>query len=137
MLELRLAVSQLFLRKFDNLLLLNISITSLEQVEELNGSIQATNINFRSIIRRVELLKTNLNTLRNNERYKALWDETSVEAEKYNLDQPIVPRNRRLPKRLDSNSHTAHFPSTVEDRYRPIFFGVLDQLIASFNSRFD
>lgn len=61
-----------YLHKFDTLLLLNITITTLEQVEELNESIQATNINFRSIIRRVEILKTNLNSLRLNERYKEL-----------------------------------------------------------------
>lgn len=46
------------LRKFDTLMYLYITIQALQQVEELNESIQATNINFGSIIRRVDILKT-------------------------------------------------------------------------------
>lgn len=53
------------------------------------------------------------------------------------MDEPTVPRKRVPPKRYDSKSHTAHSPLTPQDRFRPIYFGVIDQAISSINSRFD
>lgn len=126
-----------YLRKFDTIMYLNIVIETLEQVEELNKSIQATNINFGSIIRRLDILRTSLNALRCDESFNDLWDQTLKESEIYKLDEPTVPRKRVPPKWLDSRSQTAHSPPTPQDRFRPIYFGVIDQALAGINSRFD
>lgn len=42
-----------YLRQFETLILLKISIVTLERVEALNETIQATSINFKSVLRRV------------------------------------------------------------------------------------
>lgn len=97
-------------------MLLNITVAALEQVEEFNESIQATTINFKIIINRVEILKKSLRSLRSDKEFSLLLKKTSGEAVKYELDEPIVQRNRKAPKRLDSNNHSAYFPPTPEVR---------------------
>lgn len=52
-----------YLNKFETLLLLQISIVTLEQVEILNEQLQAKNINFKSVIKRVDILKSSLNAI--------------------------------------------------------------------------
>lgn len=41
-----------------------------------------------------------------------------------------------MPKRFDNNS-TAYFPTSAKEKYRRIFFEVIDQILMSINTRFD
>lgn len=65
-----------YLNQFETLILLNISIVTLERVEALNETIQATSINFKSILRRVDILKSTINSLRSSEKFDEIYSET-------------------------------------------------------------
>ena len=81
-----------FLTRFETLILLKITTASLERVEALNETLQATSINFKSVIRRVELLKSCLNELRSDDKFDEIWSNCCTDARKYELDEPILPR---------------------------------------------
>lgn len=126
-----------YLRQFESLILLNISITALERVESFNETIQATSINFKSILRRVDILKSSLNSLRSAEKFDDIFKETETVADVCGMDAPVLPRKRVPPKRLDSNTSNAYFPDTPNEKYRRIYFAVLDQILVSLDTRFD
>lgn len=128
-----------YLNKFESLLLLQISISTLEKVEALNETIQATTINFKSVIRRVQILKCSLNGIRKDQKFDNIWETTIIAAKDFDLDnqEPEVPRKRKLPKRFDENANTAYFPASPKEKYRRIYYEVIDQIISSIDTRFD
>jgi len=126
------------LNKFETLFYLNTAIKTLEKVEALNETLQATTITFKSVISRVEILKTSMQSMRNDRTFDDLWTKTQKEAIQLDLDEkePVLPRQRKVPKKIDSNSKTAYFPETAKDQYRPTFFAIIDQITSSINTRF-
>lgn len=126
-----------YLQKFETLILLEISIETLQKVEALNETLQATSINFASVIRRVNILKANLSKMRTDEKFHEIYERTTTLASRYDVDQPSLPRQRRLPKRLDENLNTHFFHLTPEEKYRVIYFKVIDQVLMSLDTRFD
>lgn len=107
-----------YLQKFECLILLEICIATLETIEELNTTIQATTITFKSIISRVDILKSSMNALRSNEKFHHIWTPAINLAKSLGLEDPVLPRQRVAPKRFHKNSSTAFFPKTPEERYR-------------------
>lgn len=110
---------------------------TLERVESLNETIQATSINFKSVLRRVEVLKSSLTSLRSSEKFDEVYNESVTAAAAYGLDEPFLPRRRAPPKRLDSNAAMAYFPATPNEKYRKIYFSAIDQILTSLDTRFD
>ncbi len=125
-----------YLQRFETLMLLEISIETLQKVEALNETLQATSINFTSVMRRVDVLKASLNEQRSDARFNEIYNKTLAAARRYDLDEPVLPRQRRAPKRFD-NSDTHYFHRTPEDRYRAVYFKVIDQVLMSIDTRFD
>lgn len=126
-----------YLHKFESLALLNFSIACLEKVEALNEIFQATNVNFKTVIKRVDLLKCSLNAIRTSEKFDVIWRNVEEKSPEFDLSSPQLPRRRKVPKRLDDNSSTAHFPSSQKEKYRRIYFSTIDQIIMSITERFD
>lgn len=63
-----------YLNKFETYLMLEIAIATLEPLEELNETLQATTINFRSVIRRVAILKASVKANRSTINFDRIWN---------------------------------------------------------------
>lgn len=126
-----------YLSKFESLVFLYLTIASLEKVEALNETIQATKVNFKTVLKRVGLLKSTLNAIRSSEKFDEIWQSVECISKEFDLTPPTLLRRRFVPKRLDNSSSTAHFPSTPKEIYRKIYFSVINQIIMSINERFD
>jgi len=76
--------------------------------------------------------------MRNKGEFDDLWTESCRRADEFDLDEkePSVQRQRKVPKRFDDNPTTAYFASTPKERFRPIYFSVIDQIMASLDTRF-
>lgn len=126
-----------YLQKFESLVLLNLTIECLEKVEALNEILQATKVNFKTVIKRVELLKSSMSAMRSNEKFDVIWENAEKKSKLLDLTSPQLPRRRFVPKRLDDNSSTAHFPSSPKEKYRRIYYSAIDQIVMSITERFD
>ena len=51
-------------------------------------------------------------------------------------DEPVLPRQRKLPRRIDDGA-SSHHPSTPSEMYRQKYFEVLDVVCDEINRRFD
>lgn len=60
----------------------------------LNATIQATTITFRSIISRVDILKSSMNALRSNEKFHHIWTSATNLARRLGLEDPVLPCQR-------------------------------------------
>ena len=84
-----------------------------------------------------DVIKT-LSKDRNNNSCNLFWEMVLRRKQYLDVDDPILPRKRRLPRRLeDGNAETRHFPSTPKDHYRQIYLQALDTVTSCIKRRFD
>jgi len=67
--------------------------------------------------------------------FAEFWAAVVAEAEKLGLDEPSVPRKRRIPRRFDDGSEGHTFP-TPERFYQQQYFALIDTALGSLDSRF-
>ena len=45
------------------------------------------------------------------------------------VSQPTLPRRSKVPRRYDIGTSSCHFPASIEDHYRPIYYEAIDTLV--------
>ena len=53
------------------------------------------------------------------------------------ISDPILPQQRKRPRRYEESTQEEHFLGSVEDFYRPIYFEALDLACNGIQKRFD
>ena len=76
-----------------------------------------------------------LDKQRSDKAFDAFYQATLMEARMYNLE-PVLPRQRRMPARLDDGAPCHQFTST-QDYCRMQYFEALDLLMGEICRRFD
>ena len=72
--------------------------------------------------------------MRNDEKFKAFYSAVVSSSEQL-TDDPVLPRYRRRPRRFDEGEHPHHF-AIPEDRYRQVYFEVLENCCGEIDNRF-
>ena len=54
-----------------------------------------------------------------------------------NIDEPVLPRKRRAPRRIEIGESSAEFHGNVIDHYRVFYFEALDLIIQCIDDRFN
>ena len=65
-------------------------------------------------------------SLRSDNNYKLFWEKISHLAEKLEVSEPALPRQRKVPKRLDDGKAAHEYPATAEEHFRQIYYEALD-----------
>ena len=58
--------------------------------------------------------------------FSTFWIEVVQEASGLDFDEPVLPRIRYAPRRIDDRADAAHVFTTPEDYYLVLFLAVLD-----------
>lgn len=77
-----------------------------------------------------------LEELRNAEAFHEIFRETSLAADKYDLDPLQIPRRRQPPKRITGPA-AGYKPTTAEEYYRIQYYKLLDGMLGNLQERFD
>jgi hypothetical protein len=83
----------------------------------------------------VDALSDLLTAQRNDDRFRELWLEISTDALNICIDQPVLPRTRKVPGRIDGNA-PSHNDETAQDFYRRIYYSTVDTALGCLASRF-
>jgi hypothetical protein len=77
------------------------------------------------------------NSLRNDSNFNMLWESVMTEADGIGIEPPVLPRQRRIPKRIDrGSSQSQHNGDRVEDFYRRLYFATIDSASLCWSDRF-
>jgi hypothetical protein len=108
------------------------------QAELCSRYLQRTGITVAEAVHHVSNLKTYYKGLRNEKAWQQIWNEAMLEIRKLDLEEPSVPRQRRVPRRLEQTSNPAEPHQFVDPHslYRMQFFELLDLLINELDERF-
>lgn len=65
------------------------------------------------------------------------WDKGKLDAEKLEIDGPLLPRKRKPPRYREVGSGEGREASLPVDHYRSIYFETVDTAMASVTDRYD
>ena len=75
---------------------------------------------------------------RNDASFDLFWQRALKRKEELNMEEPKLPRKRKLPARLEEGKAGSYFyPPMPKSRYRNIYFQALDCVTSSITRRFD
>ena len=58
-------------------------------------------------------------------------------ASELGVEEPLLPRRRRLPVRYDETASNTYYSETAEELYRKYYFEILDTLTGEIERRFE
>ena len=70
-----------------------------------------------------------LSALRSEAEFTKFWANVMKKAADVSFEEPVLPRRRRLSPRIDTGHGEVHFPASVEDHYRSIYYEALLSLV--------
>ena len=70
------------------------------------------------------------------DRFPEFWAQTLSEASRLDVDEPVLPRKKRAPRRLDDGA-APHHPVTPEEMYRPVYIEAVETLGGALERRYD
>ena len=82
----------------------------------------------------VAMTVATLQSICSDDDFDLFWKRITEEKE---IDEPVLPWRRKLPRRYDDGSHEGDFPDTVEDHCRRLYFEALDLVICGIKDGFD
>ena len=75
--------------------------------------------------------------MRADDQFSAFYQRVVQEQVRLGVADPVLPRKRRAPQRLEVESSTGYFHSTPEARYRQVYYEAIDHAIEAIRDRFD
>jgi len=102
--------------------------------ESLARSLQSPKLSLCKAQGMVNALTCLLNSRRSDDSFVTFWEAVVSEAANLGIE-PMVPRIRRIPRRIDDGS-SQHLDQTVEDFHRRLYFSSLDAATTCLSSRF-
>ena len=84
-----------------------------------------------------EMTICTLQSIRCDANFELFWKKVTDLAEELDVDDPLLPHQRKRPRRYESGTSEGSFPQTVQDLYRITYYEALDLIISSIKSRFD
>lgn len=117
--------------------LLKCIILIFERIETLNTILQGQALDFNKATKQVETVKTSLLSIRNEARYDELWTNVTTESEQLDLNEPILPKRRKVSRKVDDMRQTEHNFDDVKQFYRQMYYEIIDMTVTSLTTRFE
>ena len=76
----------------------------------------------------IEIVLKSLTKKRSNEELCKFWETLNIAIVELDVDDPILARQGKLPKRFDESS-SPHYHQTPKEMYRMIYFETYDHVI--------
>ena len=73
---------------------------------------------------------------RSEDRFNCLWEDLMSKKTKFGVGEPVLPRTRRAPTRLDQNSSNSYYDESPKEMYRRIYYEIADKLKGEIERRY-
>ena len=124
------------MKKFEFFFGVSLGLLILRHTDNLSRTVQKEDMSAAEGQEVVSLTLTTLKSLRNDASFDLFWQRFCASAEEVDVDKPILPRRRKLPRRLvDGTAPTVH--ATVEEHYHVIYFEAVDLITSCVSNRFN
>ena len=123
------------LERFDTYFGLKLSHLVFSETEQTSIALQGKSTTVQEALMGAGMAKSYLVRQRDDEAFDSFYASMVDQAKEY-TDDPVLPRYRRIPKRLDDGAQPHRF-TAAQDYYRAQYYEVLDLLGGEISRRFD
>ncbi|XP_025265106.1 zinc finger MYM-type protein 1-like [Camponotus floridanus] len=124
------------MRTFEFFFFLTMIIELLDRIEILNKDLQNSELSVNDSYRKIEGVMYYINVSRDS-KFEIIWQKSNDGVKELDIDEPQLPRQRKIPKRLDTSNTENLVFKTPKEMYRKIYFEIYDRVLTSLNNRFD
>jgi len=83
----------------------------------------------------VDTLSAVFNSDRDEQKFNEMWNAVVEESAELSIDEPVLPRQRRPPRRLDGGAEP-HQDQDCKEFYRRIYYSTIDAALSCLKNRF-
>ncbi len=109
----------------------------LQHTDQLSKTLQNPDLSSMEGHYTAMLTVKTLQTIRTEADFNLFWKKAEMKRLKLNIDEPQLPRRRKIPKRFEQGTSVEEYPDSVESLYRQVYFEAIDLAMNSIKSRFD
>lgn len=109
----------------------------LRHSDNLSRTLQKKNLSAAEGQHIASLVKATLQSIRSTDQFDLFWEVLTKKAKELNIGEPILPRKRRAPRRIEIGESPAEFHANVIDHYRVFYFEALDLIIQCIDDHFN
>lgn len=124
------------MESFSFMFLLNALIEIFDRIEILNKELQKVELCVIESSRKIEAVTYALDVSRDS-KFESIWLKSVEFAKNFDIEEPNLPRQRKISKRIDSENDKRHVFQTPKEYYRKMYCEIFDQVLFSLKSRFD
>ena len=125
------------MESFDYFFGISIAELVLRHGDNLSATLQNSTISAAEGHRVASLTVNTIAMMRTDESFSLFWELVQKKAAVVHVNEPRLPRRRKVPERFETGVGSGHFPATAEAHYRRIYFEVLDYAVSAIKRRFD
>ena len=131
------------LEKFSTVFGLYASLSLFAPAEEMAKKLQSTDLDAGTVKLLKDTLQNYLLNLRTDENFQVVYDKAVKKCRECGLEDPVLPRRKRVPRRLDGyftksgEMNTNHVWKSPEEYFRTQYFEIIDRMINGLEDRFD
>ena len=122
--------------RFSSYYCLKLALLVLSATEQVSITLQHHDSNAQEALAAVKSAEYYLNRQRSDDAFNLFYDLVLQEAAEKGLQQPTLPRQRKIPRRIDNGSEN-HIFSSPKEFFHCQYFEVLDVLKGELSRRFD
>ena len=124
--------------KFDFLFGAMLGEKILRPTDQLSQTLQKVQFSASDGQHAAKLTLEHLQQMRSDAAFNDFWTEATNAAQKNGVDEPVMPCQRKVPRRYEQEGVAAHeFPSQACHHYHQIYNEALDSVMARIRDRFD
>lgn len=125
------------MRNFDFIFGIQLGHLVMRHTDNLSKTLQHMNMSAAEGQAVAQMTLDTLSNIRTEESFKLFWQTVNSHASSLDVDEPRLPRKRKMPKRFQEGDAAHFFPTTTEDLYRQHYYEALDLATAGIKDRFD
>ncbi|KAI6658762.1 hypothetical protein LOD99_15087 [Oopsacas minuta] len=109
----------------------------LNMTDNLSRSLQTKTISAHEGQTLVKITLSTLLKMRTEINFNLFWMYVECRRSSIEVSSPALPRKRKITRRYETDGNTTEYPTSVEERYRKIYFQIIDLTMAAIKDRFD
>ena len=109
----------------------------LKHSDNLSKTLQASSMSAAEGQKVADMTISTLQSIRSDENFQLFWSLINKKASSLDIDEPVLPRQRKRPRRYEDGSSEGDFPESVESLYRHTYYEALDLIVSGIKARFD
>ena len=109
----------------------------LKHSDNLSETLQASSMSAAEGQKVPDMTISTLQSIGSDENFRLFWSLINQKASSLDIDEPVLPRQRKRPRRYEHGASEGDFSESVECLYRRTYYEVLDLIVSGIKARFD